>query len=133
MTRPNSISDALPRASNATRRLNPHLFPAATVGLPNHTDRAAPAAVVERDLRNGSLAKGKIERRNPTRFLVRVVSWRKRLLDEDNLSEKYFVDCCRYAALLPGDDPGQARIITTQEKVGKGQPERTEISIEIIP
>lgn len=93
-------------------------------------DGEAPAAVVERDLRPRPLAKGKAEKPDTGKFLVRVTSFRRRLLDEDNLCEKYHVDCARYAGLLPGDDPSQARIETRQEKVRSKEEERTEIVIE---
>lgn len=63
------------------------------------------------------------------RLFVRVTSVRRRLIDEDNLCEKYAVDCCRYAGLLPGDGPGQTRIQVTQRKAGKEEPEQTVIEI----
>lgn len=90
----------------------------------------APDPVVERDLRPRSLAARKAKGINPGRFLIRVTSFRRRLLDEDNLCEKYVVDCCRYAQLLPGDAPGTTRIETRQEKVRSKEHERTEIEIE---
>jgi hypothetical protein len=90
-------------------------------------------ALVERDLRNGPLAKGQTETGDPRKFLVRVTSFRVRLLDEDNLCEKYHVDLCRYAGLLRGDDPSQTHIVTTQEKVRTKKEERTEIVIEPMP
>ena len=86
-------------------------------------------AVMERYLRDGPLAKGKAQTTNTGRFLVRVTSFRRRLLDEDNLCEKYFVDCCRYAGLLPADSPDQCKIETTQEKVSLKEEERTVITI----
>lgn len=98
------------------------------VPAPDHSTPSAP--VVECDLRNGPLAAGKAEGRDSGKFLVRVTSFRRRLLDEDNLCAKYVVDCCRYAGLIPGDAPGQARIVTTQEKVRSKEDERTEILIE---
>lgn len=92
--------------------------------------RAAPGAVVERDLRDGPLAAGKAESADPGKFLVRVTSYRRRLIDEDNLCEKYHVDCCRYAGILPGDSAAEAHIETRQEKVRSKAEERTEICIE---
>lgn len=88
------------------------------------------APVMERDLRNGSLAAGKAQRNDTGKFLVRVTSFRRRLLDEDNLCEKYHVDCCRYAGLIPGDAPGTTKIETSQKKVGSKAEERTEVTIE---
>lgn len=97
--------------------------------IPDKTHRPAPAPVVERDLRPRPLAAGKAEKGHPRKFLVRVTSFRRRLLDEDNLCEKYHVDCCRYSGLLAEDAPGQARIVTSQEKVSRKEDERTEIEI----
>lgn len=69
------------------------------------------------------------KRRDTRRFLVRVTSVRRRLIDEDNLCEKYAVDCCRYAGLLPGDGPGQTKIEVIQRKASKEEEECTVIEI----
>ncbi len=63
------------------------------------------------------------------RVLVRVTSVRRRLLDEDNLCEKYTVDCCRYAGLLRGDEPEKTKIEVRQRKAEKGEQEKTVIEI----
>lgn len=60
---------------------------------------------------------------------MRVTSIRRRLIDEDNLCEKYAVDCCRYAGLLPGDGPGQTQIEIRQRKALKGEEEATLVEI----
>jgi len=116
-----------PHASEQFLRANADDLPRRVPG-PAHRD--APAPVVERSVRPRPLAKGPAQGKHPARFFVRVTSFRRRLLDEDNLCGKYVVDCCRYAGLLPGDDPSQARIVTTQEKVSRKEDERTEIVIE---
>jgi Holliday junction resolvase RusA-like endonuclease len=85
---------------------------------------------VECDLRLGPLAARQAQGSDTARFLIRVTSFRRRLLDEDNLCEKYVVDCCRYAGFIPDDAPGATHIETRQEKVGSKAEERTEISIE---
>jgi hypothetical protein len=64
------------------------------------------------------------------RVLVRVTSRRKRLLDEDNLCEKYHVDLCRYAGIISDDAPERTKIEVSQIKCRKGEPE--EITIEVI-
>lgn len=117
--------DKLPAAAKA--QILAQLYP--LNGLPDQTHRPAPAPVVERDLRPRPLAARKAEKGHPRKFLVRVTSFRRRLLDEDNLCEKYHVDCLRYSGLLVGDAPGQARIVTSQEKVARKEDERTEIEI----
>lgn len=65
---------------------------------------------------------------NSTGFLVCITSFRKRLLDTDNLvgGSKYFTDSLRYAGLIHGDAENQ---ITLQVKQVKDQDERTEITI----
>ena len=95
----------------------------------NHTDRAGEAAKLERNLGNGPLAKSEAEKGNPERVLVRVTSVRKRLIDEDNLAEKYHVDCCRYAGLIHGDEPSKTKIEVCQRKAEKGEAEHTIIEI----
>jgi len=109
-----------PRASESFIRSN--------LGTASPND-PRPAPKLERRPRNGALAKGKTEKPVPTRVLVRVTSYRCRLLDEDNLCEKYAVDCCRYAGLLPGDSAAEAKIEVCQEKVGSKAEERTVIEI----
>jgi hypothetical protein len=119
-------------ATPAKSKGNAHHDPAVlTAALERaQADYLASLAVVERHLCDGPLAKGQTEGGHPRKFLVRVTSFRVRLLDEDNLCEKYHVDLCRYAGLLRADDPGQARIVTTQEKVRTKAEERTEVVIE---
>lgn len=63
------------------------------------------------------------------KFLVRITAVRVRLLDEDNLCEKFHVDLCRYAGALPGDEAGKTKIETTQRRAQKGEEEHTEIEI----
>lgn len=63
------------------------------------------------------------------KFLVRVTSIRKRLLDEDNLCEKFHVDCLRYAGILPSDAPHTTRIVTTQRACREGEEEKTLIEV----
>lgn len=63
------------------------------------------------------------------RFLVRFVSVRKRLLDEDNLCEKWYLDCLRYTGIVRDDRPEEVKVITTQRKVEPGEEEYVEISI----
>lgn len=60
---------------------------------------------------------------------MRVTSVRKCLLDEDNLCEKYHVDCLRYSGIIPDDSPDKVRIETTQRKAAKGEEEHTLIEV----
>lgn len=63
------------------------------------------------------------------RIQVKVVSYRRRLLDEDNLCPKYAIDALRYAGLLPSDAPDRVSIETRQEKVETAQDECTVIEL----
>ena len=83
-------------------------------------ERCAPTSTVGKTRKKGADSQG---------FLVRVTSVRRRLIDEDNLCEKYAVDCCRYAGLLPSDCPGETKIEATQRKAGKEEAEHTVIQI----
>ena len=93
------------------------LFPNASPDLLSRN--TSQAAVVERDSRDEPLAKKEVQRRTGERVLVRVTSVRKRLLDEDNLCEKYHVDLCRYAGVISGDEAGKTKIETTQRRLKK--------------
>lgn len=85
--------------------------------------------ILERDSRDGALVTRETERGHPVRFHVVVTSFRRRLLDEDNLCEKYVVDCCRYSGLVSFDSPETTRITVSQQKVTREEDERTEVTI----
>lgn len=93
-----------------------------------HRDRRE-TSKLEPNPENGNLGTLPIQAQIGRPFLVRVKAFRRRLLDEDNLCEKYVVDLCRYAGALPSDAAGKAKIEVTQEKVG--QKEREFVRIEI--
>lgn len=124
------LGSLFPNASQTFLRLN-GLAPATSSLL--HPKPTSAAPIVERRPRARALGKKKDEGSNPVRFLVRVTSFRIRLLDEDNLCEKYHVDCCRYAGVLPDDAPAQTRIEVRQEKVRSKEQERIEIAITKLP
>lgn len=98
----------------------------------NCAEDSRPAAVVESDPRAGALGPCQTKKADHGRFLVRVESVRKRLLDVDNLCEKYVVDCLRYSGIIPDDDSGTTEIKTTQRKAQKDEQEHTVITIERI-
>lgn len=83
----------------------------------------------ERPVRNEPVAKKERESANPSRVRVCVKSFRKRLIDPDNLCPKYFIDCLRYAGLIPDDRAQDIELLVTQEK---SKDERTEIQISTI-
>ena len=93
-------------------------------------DATPQAAVVERDSSHAPLAAEEVQRPIGARFLVRITSVRKRLLDEDNLCEKYHVDLCRYAGVIPDDAPDKVKIEVSQRKAQKG--ERESVFLEVM-
>lgn len=74
------------------------------------------------------LAKTPGETKNSGRVSVRIVSYRKRLLDPDNLigGAKYFTDTLRYCGLIPDD---REQDITLQVEQKKSNQECTLIEI----
>lgn len=103
------------------------LFPNASPDLLSRN--TSQASIVERDSRDESLAKKEVQGRAGKRVLVRVTSVRKRLLDEDNLCEKYHVDLCRYAGVISGDEAGKTKIETAQRKAEKDEEEKVIIEV----
>ena len=97
----------------------------------HHNKNPRKDAVVESNPGNEPLGAGAVQKEGDARFHVRLTSVRKRLLDEDNLCEKYLVDCCRYAGLIPQDSPDQTRITVAQRKAAKGEEEHTLIEITL--
>lgn len=63
------------------------------------------------------------------RRVVRITSFRCRLLDERNLFDKHFVDALRYAGVLFDDSPAWCQVEVTQRQVGSRDHERTEIEV----
>ena len=97
----------------------------------NENNGKTPSPVLERPAGNEPLEAFKNKDRHPARLAVIVTSFRRRLLDEDNLAEKYHIDALRYAGIIPNDSPDKISIKAQQEKVCSKADERTEI--EIIP
>jgi hypothetical protein len=114
-----AIEQRFPNASESFRKLNAN---------PEAQDTGT-APVVERVAGNAALETRKAKVADSTRFLVRVTSVRVRLLDQDNLAEKYHVDCCRYAGILPDDNPEQTQIQVTQRRCLKGEAEKVIVEV----
>lgn len=96
----------------------------------NRDDRdTGPAPKLEPDPGHGALGKAQVQKPTGQRFLVRITSIRKRLIDQDNLCSKFQTDLCRYAGIIPSDDPATTQIEIRQEKAGKGQAEVVRIEI----
>lgn len=106
------------------------LFPnASRDAIARNRKGAGQAAELESNSEHGAIHPRQVQDRHPAQFLVCITSVRQRLLDEDNLCEKYHVDCCRYAGLIPDDSPQSVKIETRQRKAEKGESEHTLIEI----
>ncbi len=97
-----------------------------TVTIP---PRRRPVAKLESNPGDAPLGQKEIQGRTIQKFLVRITSCRRRLLDEDNLCEKYHVDLCRYAGVMPDDAPGEVKIEVCQKKTEKEETEKTIIEV----
>lgn len=126
---PNEIKRHFPNASQSLIEANALGSELPIQGEKRESKISSVSSKLEPDSRAGTLGKAKVKKGDSARFLVRVTSVRKRLLDEDNLCEKYVVDCCRYAGLLPDDCPGQTKIEVCQRKPEKEEGEGTLIEI----
>lgn len=101
---------------------------------PIQSGHSGSIAVVERNSTIEPMATTQVQAADSKRILVRVTSFRRRLLDEDNLCEKYLVDCLRYAGIIPSDAPQKAKIEVSQCKVLRNDEEFTRIEVsEITP
>jgi len=87
-----------------------------------------PSPEPESVVRHEPLAAGEGKGEGACGIIVRIRSFRSRLLDPDNLCAKSLVDGLRYAGLIPGDRPQDIELTVTQEKCDK-QDERTEIEM----
>ena len=116
MTR-NEILQRYPRASASFIRANLSAGDAGAV------------VIMERNPGNAPLATKEVQRPTGNGFLVRIVSRWKRLLDQDNLCEKYHVDLCRYAGVIPDDAPDRVKIEVAQRKAEPKEKEHTLIEV----
>ena len=97
-------------------------------GIQPGSSRQAP--VLEQHSGDGGMGAVQVEGRLGKRLLVRVTATRTRLLDEDNLCEKYHVDLLRYASGgALGDSPATTHIEVAQQKAGPGEPEEVRLEV----
>jgi hypothetical protein len=92
-----------------------------------------PLPIVERNPSAGTLAKDEGQEGGAGRVHLRIVSIRKRLLDPDNLSVKWLIDCLRYSSIIRGDEPDKITLQVEQRKCAKGEAEATQIFITLPP
>ena len=96
--------------------------------MPNHLYHDPhPLPELERNPSAGPLATHEEQEANSSRVHLRIVSIRKRLLDPDNLSVKWLIDCLRYSKIIRGDEPDKITLQVEQRKCAKGEAEATEI------
>lgn len=112
-------------------------FPSAAQGFLSLNDDGAAsiirsareAAELERDCGNPLDDYPPDQGGDSAKYLVRITSIRNCLLDEDNLCEKFHVDCLRYAGIIPSDAPDTTHIETTQRRCAQGEEEKTLIEV----
>lgn len=103
-------------------------------GLAQRNAHLAPGGVVATPINqspvcNRPVGKKEGEGLNPGRRLVRIKSYRVRLLDERNCEDKYFTDALQYAGILYSDSPKWCKVEVEQVKVGDPAMERTVIEV----
>ena len=78
------------------------------------------------------LGPGAGEEEGEPRITLRIVTFRRRLLDDDNAQGgcKFLIDAIRRAGLIPDDNPGCIRLVTEQKKVKGKYNEGTLVLIE---
>ena len=102
--------------------------------MPNHSPHNPHSLpILERHSCTGALAKDEGEEGGAGRVHLRIVSIRKRLLDPDNLSVKWIIDCLRYSSIIRGDEPDKITLQVEQRKCAKGEAEATQIYITLPP
>jgi hypothetical protein len=99
------------------------------IALLLHPNGSSPGPLPQPPVLHDPLEQAKGKTKDSGRTIVRVVSYRRRLLDEDNLCPKYFIDGLRYASLLQKDSPESCHIQIAQVRVRVKADERTEITV----
>jgi hypothetical protein len=95
----------------------------------NPSSRVAPAAERKPNPGDEPLATPKRAGIDAGFCVVRITSFRLRLLDERNLWDKYVVDSLVQSGLLRDDSPAWCKIEVSQTQVMRREEERTEIHI----
>jgi len=96
---------------------------------PHENSSATPSTKPKQTVRNESLEQIQRETYHTGSVSVCITSYRRRLLDPDNLCGKYFLDAARYSMLIADDTPEEVSYTIKQVKVRKKEEERTEIVI----
>ena len=111
----------------------PHKYHAEIVKqlYPNENSSATSCTKSKQIVRNEPLAEAERKTFYTGKVLVRITSYRRRLLDRDNLCGKYFLDAARYSRIICDDTPEDIEYQISQFKVKKAEDEETQI--EFIP
>lgn len=96
-----------------------------------YLEREASNTIAKQIVRNESVAEAERKTYYSGKVLVRITSYRRRLLDKDNLCGKYFLDAARYSCLICDDKPENINYEISQCKVKSENDEETQI--EFIP
>ncbi len=80
-------------------------------------------------VRNERLDEKAGKAKNAIRHIVRITSFRTRLLDTDNLCPKFFIDALRYAGCIYDDAEKDIDLRVSQRQVEKRTQEKTLIEI----
>jgi len=64
------------------------------------------------------------------RYAVRIISFRVRSVDPDNLCGKHFIDALRHAGIIPDDTTAIMDYSISQQKVKSKEEESTQITVE---
>lgn len=107
----------------------PHLFASESFLRANSAGGAPSRAVAQQAVWHDALAETRREACYTRRIRIRITSFRRRLLDPDNLAAKYFIDGLRYAGLIPDDREEDIALEVRQVKVKSKTSERTEIEL----
>lgn len=105
--------------------------PEQVVAYANKANRKLQGAQPEPAVRHEPLAEEERTPQGALRVVVRVKSFRARLLDPDNLCPKSLIDGLRYAGLIPGDRAEDIEYSVCQEKC-RPEEERTEIELTLL-
>ena len=106
------------------------LFPRASQSFLS-INRAGQSAKPKPIVRNEQVATIQGKKASPKRRILRIISYRTRTCDTDNLYPKWIVDALRYSKLIEDDTPEHIELQVRQEKVAHRSKEKTTLEIEI--
>ena len=115
--------------ANDLRELQKRFPLSASTLAKNCYDRVAPGPVGERSVGNEPVAEIAGENPCPTKCVVRITSFRSRLIDGDNLHGKAFVDALQTAGAIYKDSPEWCKVEVKQVQVENPWQQRTVIEI----